>query len=94
MDSLLTEPNPLGGLNDLANPEKLFGSYVKLLEVQTPDNYVLMGLRAADEFLSDGETAWQGKEELLQQVRKLLREGASTEVCALDCEILRPDGWR
>jgi hypothetical protein len=80
MNTLLTEPNPLGGLNDLANSEALFGSYVELLEVRAPDNYVLMGLRAADEFLNDSATVWLGKEHLIQHVRLLLRNRASIDV--------------
>jgi hypothetical protein len=80
MNTLLTDSAPLGGLRDLPEPERLFSGYLALLEKEAPDNYVLMGLKAADEFLNDSETQWLDKEQLLRQVRDLLHERASLDI--------------
>jgi hypothetical protein len=60
--------------------ERLFASYLVLLEEQIPDNYVLMGLSAADDFLNDSDTHWIEKGQLLEHVRSRLQERSSPEV--------------
>ena len=80
MISLLTEPNPLGGLRELPNGQAIFDKYFALLHRAEPDTYVLAGLRAMDFFVNDDETTWADKSSALRRIRSLLDERATPEV--------------
>lgn len=79
-NTLLTDRAPLGGLLDLPEPEKLFVSYISLLENQRPDGYVLASICAAGDLLRSDEVVWSGKEELKAHVSNLMEERMSIEV--------------
>ena len=80
MNTLLTDPDPLGGLRDLPDPERLFRSYIELLESRDSDIHVLEGLRAAGSFLAAEDTQWSNKDRWLTRIRNLAHERTSPEV--------------
>lgn len=53
MNTLITEPQPLGGLSDLADPEQLIEAYVAMLEKRQPDIRMIFTLGILQQYLHD-----------------------------------------
>lgn len=51
MNTLITDPQPLGGLSDLADPEQLLEVYVAMLEKRQPDIHMIYTLRIVQQYL-------------------------------------------
>jgi hypothetical protein len=71
MDTLLTEPDPLGGIDDLADRDMMLQRYFRLLSLAEPDIYLLEGLSNIEQYCSMKNCGYQGKEELLVSLREL-----------------------
>ena len=70
-ESLLTEPQPLGGIHDLNDGRNLFERYLSLVQTAAPDFEVLRALHGIELFLKDEDRAWVDREQLLDKVKKI-----------------------
>lgn len=88
MDTLLTEPEPLGGIDDLADRDIMLQRYFRLLTLAEPDIYLLEGLSNIEQYCSMKNCSYQGKDELLVSVSELRgkMDNESIVLCALKCE--------
>jgi hypothetical protein len=80
MDSLLTEPLPLGGLRDLDDWESLYDAWIEFLEQDNPDVKLLCALRSLRIFLNDDEVEWSRKAQERARVERLWMTKYSVEV--------------
>jgi hypothetical protein len=71
METLITEPNPLGGIDELPDGEALLEEYVRMLTKRPSDVRMLCALREMEEYLTTREPTKHGPTELLLQVRQL-----------------------
>jgi hypothetical protein len=92
MDTLLLEPNPLGGLTDLKGWPKLYDAYLALLEKRTADVPMLGGLASLETWLSGKDLTWERKDAELERVRRLTEERLSAETMRRGLEN-EPDHW-
>ena len=69
METLLTEPDPLGGLADLPNGRELLAAFRGVLGKRPTDVRTLRALEAMAEFLDDEELDWPDREALLAELR-------------------------
>jgi hypothetical protein len=83
MDSLLTEPDPLGGLVDLAGWEGLYDAWVGFLEQRDPDTRLLGALQSLRQFLSADDLEWSRKGQERDRIEGLRKTKFST--AALRC---------
>lgn len=51
MNTLITDPQPLGGLSDLAEPEQFLEAYVAILEMRQPDIHMIYTLGILQPYL-------------------------------------------
>ncbi len=80
MNTLLTESNPLGGIQDLDGWERLYEAWVVFLEQCDPDVKLLEALRSVRSFLGDGAMAWARKEQEQDRIDRLWQEKFSSGV--------------
>jgi hypothetical protein len=71
MEALITEPSPLGGIDQLPDGEGLIAEYVRMLTKRPVDVRMLCALREVEEYLTTRQPTDHGLTELLLQVRKL-----------------------
>ncbi len=71
METLITEPNPLGGIDDLLDSEALVAEFVRMLTKRPADVRMLCALREIEEYLTKQEAVKEGPAELLLHVRHL-----------------------
>ncbi|MBZ5643222.1 MAG: HEAT repeat domain-containing protein [Acidobacteriia bacterium] len=71
MDTLINEPNPLGGIDELPDGKALLKQYVGMLTKRNPDVRTLCALHDIGEFLKKQQTINNEPAELLVQVRQL-----------------------
>ncbi|MHC9538141.1 MAG: HEAT repeat domain-containing protein [Vulcanimicrobiota bacterium] len=71
MGELLTEPEPLGGIDDLADRDRVLQNYFRLLSLAESDIYLLEGLSNIEHYCTMENCGYQGREELLVSMREL-----------------------
>ncbi len=81
MDTLLTEPAPLGGLAELPDWEAIYSQYVSMLVSRDPaDIRALGGLRSLATFLADHDLAWSKRAAEAKRIEKIATEKFSVSV--------------
>lgn len=87
MDTLLTEPAPLGGLADLKDWRRAYEDYVAMLLDQDPPEVRLLGaLRSLISFLDDGSLDWAKRNSELLRLRAAFDEKFSADAVAAGLE--------
>jgi HEAT repeat protein len=80
METLITEPNPLGGIDELPDGEMLVAEYVQMLTKRSSDVRMLLVLRELEQYLAAREPGKQRPTELLLQVRQLWKNNFDDNV--------------
>jgi hypothetical protein len=83
VNTLLTDPEPLGGIKELPRGDEFFEEYVKFLLRRTADIRVLGGLLAVQEFLrreESSEDPWPDTTQTLEMVRQAFQQRITQEI--------------
>jgi hypothetical protein len=69
MTTLATEPQPLGGLADLPDGERLYAGFVAMLSEREPEINALYAMEALRGFLEEQAGGWKTRDEKLARLR-------------------------
>jgi len=83
MGTLLLEPAPLGGIDDLPGGDVVLADYIELLRSLAPDLHVLTGLSNVESYFSGKAGAPESDMELLASVREMKQLRQSDEILKL-----------
>ena len=68
MATLANQPQPLGGLADLPDGEKVYSDFMNLLDKRDPDINSLYALESLKSFLEDQAGVWDSRDALLDEL--------------------------
>ncbi len=73
-DTLINEPQPLGGLAQLNEWPAFYDAYLAMIRRHPADARQLVALTSLEHFLADGKLDWQRRSSELEKVRHVLEE--------------------